>query len=107
MAIEHIEQFGKGEIRIMEKEERRQYILAQLGNLPNATQYVEVTKYIEDLEQQVQKQKEVIDKAIEFYENNEQECVIGRTGEGKLRKDYYLPAHLSKTLINILKEVSE
>lgn len=65
------------------------------------------TKYIENLEQQVKKQQEVIDKAIEFYENNEQECVIGRTGEGKLRKDYYLPAHLSKTLIDILKEVSE
>lgn len=62
---------------------------------------------IDELEQQVKKQKEVIDKAIAFYENNKQECVIGRTGEGKLRKDYYLPAHLSKTLINILKEVSE
>lgn len=65
------------------------------------------TKYIEQLEHQVKKQKEVIDKAIDFYENNKQECVIGRTREGKLRKDYYLPAHLSKTLIDILKGVSE
>lgn len=62
---------------------------------------------IKNLEQQVKKQKELIDKAIAFYENNKQECVIGRTVEGKLRKDYYLPAHLSKTLIDILKEVSE
>ena len=61
----------------------------------------------EQLQQENKKQKEVIDRAIAFYENNKQECVIGRTGEGKLRKDYYLPAHLSKTLINILKEVSE
>lgn len=64
-------------------------------------------KQIDTLEQQVKKQQEVIDRAIAFYEKNKQECVIGRTGEGKLRKDYYLPAHLSKTLINILKEVSE
>lgn len=53
------------------------------------------------------KLKEAVNKAILFYENNEQECVIGRTGEGKLRKERYLPAHLSKTLIDILKEVSE
>lgn len=59
------------------------------------------------LERKCEKQKETIDKAIVFYENNKQECVIGRTGEGKLRKDYYLPAHLSKTLIDILKEASE
>ena len=43
----------------MTKEERRKYIFAQLSSLPNATQYVEVTKYIESLEQQVKKQKEV------------------------------------------------
>ena len=47
----------------MSKEDRRQYIFAQLVSLPNAMQYVEVTKYIEDLEQQCKKQKEVIDKA--------------------------------------------
>ena len=46
----------------MNKEERKKYIFAQLRSLPNATQYVEVTKYIENLEQQVKKQKEVIDK---------------------------------------------
>ena len=30
----------------------------------------EIVKYIEDLEQQVEKQKEVIDKAIEFSNKN-------------------------------------
>ena len=29
---------------------------------------------IKNLEQQVKKQKELIDKAIAFYENNKQEC---------------------------------
>lgn len=54
----------------MDKEERKKYIFAQLRSLPNATQYVEVTKYIENLEQQVKKQQEVIDKAIEFTNKN-------------------------------------
>ena len=75
------------------------------------TQEIEAIEFMlkinEELEQQCKKQKEVIDKAIVYYETYKQECVIGRTGEGKLRKDYYLPAHLSKTLIDILKEVSE
>lgn len=66
-----------------------------------------IKQHIQRLQQENKEQKEIIDKAIAFYENNKQECVIGRTGEGKLRKDYYLPAYLSKTLINILKEVSE
>lgn len=68
---------------------------------------VEILDYISELEQEVKKQKEVLANAIAFYENNKQECVIGRTEEGKLRKDYYLPARLSKTLIDKLKEVSE
>ena len=62
---------------------------------------------IKVLEQQTKEQQEVIDKAIEFYENNKQECVVGRNEEGKLIKKYYLPAHLSKLLLDILKEVSE
>lgn len=52
----------------MDKEERKKYIFAQLRSLPNATQYVEVTKYIENLEQQVKKQKEVISK-LNFIKN--------------------------------------
>lgn len=46
--------------------EKKKYIFAQLRSLPNATQYVEVTKYIEHLEQQCKKQKEIINKAIEW-----------------------------------------
>lgn len=53
------------------------------------------------------KQKQVIDKAIDFYEINKQECIIGRTRKGKLIKSYYLPSTFSKKLIDILKEVSE
>lgn len=56
-----------------------------------------------ELLKQVKKQKEVIDKAIDFYEIYKQECVTGRTRDERLIKDYYLPAHLSKKLINILK----
>lgn len=53
----------------MNKEERRKYIFAQLGSLPNAIQYVEVTKYIENLEQQCKKQQQVIDKVIKYVED--------------------------------------
>lgn len=44
-----------------------------------------------------------INKAIDFYETYKQECVIGRTRDERLIKDYYLPARLSKKLIEILK----
>lgn len=44
-----------------------------------------------------------INKAIDFYETHKQECVIGRTRDERLIKDYYLPAQLSKKLIEILK----
>lgn len=54
----------------MDKEERKKYIFAQLRSLPNATQYVEVTKYIENLEQQVKKQKEVIDKTVKYIKQH-------------------------------------
>lgn len=47
------------------------------------------TKYIEHLEQQCKKQKEAIDKAIEWVEKNR----------------YYFPA--PDELLDILKEVSE
>ena len=45
-----------------------------------------------------------IDKAIEYYETHQQECVIGRNKEDKLIKDYYLPAQCSKKLYEFLKE---
>ena len=48
--------------------------------------------------------KDKINMAIEYYEANQQECVIGRTKDEKLIKDYYLPAQCSKKLLDILKE---
>jgi len=47
--------------------------------------------------------KQKIHMAIMFYETHKQECVIGRTRDERLIKDYYLPARLSKKLIEILK----
>ena len=47
--------------------------------------------------------KQKIHMAIMFYETHKQECVIGRTRDEKIIKDYYLPAQLSKDLIKILK----
>lgn len=45
-----------------------------------------------------------IDKAVEYYETHQQECVIGRNKDDKLIKDYYLPAQCSKKLYEFLKE---
>lgn len=45
-----------------------------------------------------------IDKAIKYYEENQQECVIGRNKDGKLIKEYYLPSQCSKKMLDILKE---
>lgn len=81
----------------MSKEDRRQYIFAQLGSLPNAIQYVEVTKYIEDLEQQVKKQQQVIDKLSKIiYEIDD----LRKTTGG-------YPSYYLDELCDILKEVSE
>lgn len=67
----------------------------------------DVQKAIKKLQQENKYLREVIDKAIAFYESNKQECVIGRTRDERLIKRYYLPSQLSKALIDILKEVSE
>ena len=56
--------------------------------------------YVEDLQNR-------IDKAIKYYEANQQECVIGRNKDEKLIKEYYLPAQCSKKLLDILKESGE
>lgn len=45
----------------MTKEDRRQYVFAQLRSLPNAFQYVEVTEYIKEIEQD----KDVLIKHLE------------------------------------------
>ena len=63
-------------------------------------QYVEVTKYIEDLEQQVKKQKEVIDKAIELHNN------FAKENAGLIFENDELITFMNN-LLKILKEVSE
>ena len=47
---------------IMNKEEERNYVFAQLSSLPNAFQYVSVTNYIENLERENKELKEHIEK---------------------------------------------
>ena len=64
----------------------------------NEIEYVEY--YAEDLQNR-------IDKAIKYYEANQQECVIGRNKDGKLIKEYYLPSQCSKKMLDILKESGE
>lgn len=80
----------------MNKEERKKYIFAQLRSLPNATNYVEVTKYFENLEQQCKKQKELINKIYELIKQH-------------IRKDEFLELNEWQTrdLLDLLKEVSE
>jgi hypothetical protein len=58
---------------------------------------------IKKLVKENQELNDKINKAIDFYETYKQECVIGRTKDERLIKDYYLPARLSKDLIKILK----
>ena len=58
----------------------------------------------EQLKQENARLKDKINMAIEYYEANQQECVIGRNKDDKLIKEYYLPAQCSKKLLDILKE---
>ena len=58
----------------------------------------------EQLKQENARLKDKINMAIEYYETNQQECVIGRNKDDKLIKEYYLPAQCSKKLLDILKE---
>lgn len=88
----------------MEKEEKRQYILAQLGSLPNATQYVEVTKYIENLEQQCKKQKEVIDRILN--ETKETRNILNNNRDNNMLSKSCLLSYL-EIVEDLLKEVSE
>lgn len=55
----------------------------------------------------LKKYKDTVNKAINFYEIHKEKCVVNRDKNGKLKTDYYLPAHLSHDLLDILKEVSE
>lgn len=98
----------------MNKEEKYSFIIEfdemtdkQINNLTDYFNNNKIKFHVLKSDYELKKEKEVINKAIEFYENNKQECVVGRNEEGKLIKKYYLPAHLSKPLIDILNEVSE
>lgn len=53
----------------MSKIDRKKYVYAQLKSLPNAFQYVEVTQYIESLENQLKQQSNAIDECIEFVKS--------------------------------------
>ena len=64
------------------------------------------TKYIEHLEQQCKKQKEVIDKAIEYIkEHIKYEC--DNAFNGMQFYSYHLYDFNKQDLMNILNEVSE
>ena len=63
-------------------------------------------KYIIKLHQENERLKDKINMAIEYYEANQQECVIGRNKDDKLIKEYYLPAQCSKKMLDILKKTS-
>lgn len=60
--------------------------------------------YIKKIQQENKRLKDKINMAIEYYEANQQECVIGRNKDEKLIKEYYLPAQCSKKMLDILKE---
>ena len=85
----------------MDKEERKKYIFAQLRSLPNATQYVEVTKYIENLEQQVKKQKEVNDKITDLIKQ------YGKYDGGKCTRGFQMWSADFNKILDMLKEVSK
>ena len=59
--------------------------------------------YIINLKKENEDYKSRVEKAVEYYKIHKQECVIGRNRDGKLIKDYYLPAQHSKVLLNILQ----
>ena len=61
------------------------------------------TKYIEHLEQQCKKYKEIIDKAIYFINNNGEKQY---NHHDNYRGKWYYPDELD-TILDILKEVSE
>lgn len=94
------------------KEEMKERCLAKGQYIDeNAKAKFDMLCHLEDFEVQYwelqkenQQLNDKINKAIDFYETYKQECVIGRTSDEKLIKDYYLPAQLSKDLIKILKE---
>lgn len=75
-------------------------------NEPAQKAYCELFDYIENLEQQCKKQKEVIDKAIEFIKENKDKYYQD-WGQDDSSVDIYLGEYEIKELLDILKEVSE
>ena len=82
----------------MNKEEERNYVFAQLSSLPNAFQYVSVTNYIENLEQENKELKEHIEK-YEHY------CKT--TGIEELMKENQKYKEVIEKAIEKLEEVKE
>ena len=94
----------------MNYKERKKYIFAQLRGLPNATQYVEVTKYFENLEQQCKKQKEVINEANKKLNNFIDCCKAEKleSGNDYIHHQYWdMFERFNKQVKDILNEVSE
>ena len=85
----------------MNYKERKKYIFAQLRDLPNATQYVEVTKYFENLEQQCKKQKEVINKITDLIKQ------YGKYDGEKCTRGFQMWSADFNKILDLLKEVSE
>ena len=85
----------------MNYKERKKYIFAQLRDLPNATQYVEVTKYFENLEQQCKKQKEAIDKITDLIKQ------YGKYDGEKCTRGFQMWSADFNKILDMLKEVSE
>lgn len=75
-------------------------------NEPAQKAYCELFDYIANLEQQCKKQKEVIDKAIEYINGNKDKYYQD-WGQDDGDNDIYLGEYEIKELLDILKEVSE
>ncbi len=67
--------------------------------------YNQYAKLLNETEKQVKKQKEVIDKAIEHIENNQEEHKYTDRGGFTYTQGYFLTD--SQDVLDILKEVSE
>ncbi len=72
--------------------------------MPNGFQYAEVRQYIENLEQQLKKKQDVIDKATEYIESNSNIYlnIMGNKVGFFTEND---EGHVPIELLDILKEV--
>lgn len=75
-------------------------------NEPAQKAYCELFDYIANLEQQCKKQEEVINKAIEYINENKDKYYQD-WGQDDSSVDTYLGEYEIKELLDILKEVSE